>query len=182
MRDNLKALLERLLKHEIDFVLAGGLASVVHGSPVVTYDLDICLAINDVQIKKLREALKDLSPRHRMNPNFKPSFLEYPEKLEGINNIYLETDLGVLDVLSELRPIGGFERIKEKAITISLYGYSCQVIALEDLIRIKEMMTRPKDKEALLHLQQVLKREKKKERRNEPGHDFLPDTFPTGEK
>src|SRR3989338_11358185 len=98
MRDNLKALLERLLKHEIDFVLAGGLACVVHGSPVVTYDIDICISIDEEQVGKLRSALKDLSPKHRMNPNFKPSFFDFPSKLEGVNNIYLETELGILDI------------------------------------------------------------------------------------
>jgi hypothetical protein len=75
MRDNLKALLKRLLDHNVDFVLAGGLACVVHGSPLVTQDVDICVFFDDLQIAKLREALKDIEPRFRMNPNFKPSFL-----------------------------------------------------------------------------------------------------------
>ncbi len=158
MRANLKALLERLLKHEIDFVLTGGLASVIHGCPLVTQDIDICIAISEEQLKRLRDALKDLSPRHRMNPNFKPSFFDYPDKLEGVKNIYLETELGILDILSELQPIGDFERVKTNAITVSLYGYECKVISIEDLIRIKETMSRPKDKETLLHLREVLKK------------------------
>lgn len=160
MRDNLKSLLERLLQHDIDFVLAGGLACVVHGSPLVTQDIDICIAINETQVGKLRTALKDLSPKHRMNPNFKPSFLEYPESLAGLKNIYLETDLGILDVMSELRPIGDFERVKKNAIPIPLYGHQCWVVSVEDLIRIKETMTRPKDKETLLYLRNILKDQK----------------------
>lgn len=158
MQSNLKQLLERLLKFEIDFILAGGLASVVHGSPLVTQDIDICITINETQVAKLRQALKDLSPRHRMNPNYKPSFMDYPEKLEGVNNIYLETDLGVLDILSELKPVGNFDRIAKNAITISLYGYPCKIISLEDLIAIKQTMSRPKDKETLLYLREILKK------------------------
>jgi len=157
VRDNLKALLERLLKYDIDFVLAGGLACTVHGSPLVTQDIDICFAINDEQVSKLRKALADLSPRHRMNPNFKPSFLEFPPNLQGVKNIYLETDLGVLDVLSELQPIGDFEKVKRNSITITLYGYECRVVSIEDLIKIKETMTRPKDKETVLYLKEVLR-------------------------
>ena len=91
-----------------------------------------------------------------MNPNFKPSFLEFPTSLEGVNNIYLETDLGVLDILSELRPIGNFATVKRNAITIFLYGHACRVASLEDLIRIKETMTRPKDKETLVYLKKLL--------------------------
>ena len=156
MRSNLKQLLERLLTHDVDFVLVGGLACVVHGSPLVTQDIDICLAINDEQLGKLRVALKDLHPRHRMNPNFKPSFLEFPPKSDGVNNIYLETDLGVLDILSELKPVGDFATVKRNAITISLYGHTCRVASIEDLIRIKETMTRPKDQETLVYLKKLL--------------------------
>ncbi len=157
MQVDLKALLIILLQHEIDFVLVGGFAGMVHGSPVVTHDLDICLKIDEEQIRKLRLALKDLSPCHRMNPGFKPSFADYPETLEGLKNIYLETNLGILDAMSELRPIGGFERVKSKAISISIYGLQCLVISLEDLIAIKETMTRPKDKETVLYLREILR-------------------------
>lgn len=156
MRDNLKILLQRLLSHDVDFVLAGGLACTVHGSPLVTQDIDICVAINDSQISKLRAALRDVNPRFRMNPNFKPSFLKYPKGGDDLKNIYLETDLGILDIMSELQPVGNFETVKQRAITISLYGHACKVVCLEDLIRIKESMSRPKDKEALLHLRAIL--------------------------
>jgi hypothetical protein len=155
MKPDLRALLKRLIQNNIDFVLVGGFACVVHGSSLVTEDIDICIAINEEQIKKLRNALKDLSPKHRMNPNFKPSFLSHPQKLEGVNNIYLETDFGVLDILSEVRPVGDFEAIKSRAITISLFDQECHVISLDDLIKVKESMTRPKDKEAASQLKAI---------------------------
>ncbi len=154
---NLKALLERLLKNNIDFVLVGGFASVLHGSTLVTQDLDICVAMTDEEIHKLRKALQDLNPIHRMNPNAQISFLEQPKDLRNIKNIYLRTNLGVLDIMSELPPIGNFEAIKINAIEIDLYGYKCKIIALEDLIKIKETMTRPKDKETLEYLKKIQK-------------------------
>lgn len=163
MRRDLKALLKRLLEHKVDFVLVGGFACVVHGSPLVTQDIDICLRIDEEQIRKLRTALKDLSPRHRMNPNFKPSFFDHPETLADLNNIYLETDLGILDVMSELRPIGGFERVKSKAVKIPLFGFECEVISLEDLLTIKETMTRPKDKETVLYLKEIIRKTRSKD-------------------
>ncbi len=158
MRDNLKALLKRLLDHDVDFVLAGGLACVVHGSPLVTQDVDVCVFFDDLQIAKLREALKDLDPRFRMNPNFKPSFLDHPKRSNELKNIYLETSLGILDMMSELQPIGDFQAVSRRAVTIRLYGHDCKVVSLEDLISIKEIMSRPKDKEALLHLREILKK------------------------
>jgi predicted nucleotidyltransferase len=158
MRDNLQALLKRLLEHDVDFILAGGLACTVHGSPLVTQDIDICVTFNDTQISKLRDALRDIAPRLRMNPSFKPSFLEHPKRSDELRNIYLETDLGILDMMSELQPIGNFHEVKQRSITINIYGYQCKVVCLEDLIRIKETMPRPKDKETLIHLREILKK------------------------
>jgi len=152
---NLKALLKNLLEHDIDFVLIGGFAAVVHGSTLVTQDLDICAAITDEQVAKLREALKDIHPRHRMNPNVKQSFLESPKDIKGTHNIYLETDLGILDILSETQPAGSFKDIKNRSIEISLYGHKCKVISVDDLIKVKESMKRPKDLQAAQELRLI---------------------------
>ena len=152
---NLKALLERLLQSQVDFVLIGGFAGVVHGSTSVTQDLDICAAMTDENIGFLREALIDLHPEHRMNPNFKPSFLDHPKDLGGWNHLYLKTDLGILDVLSEVPPVGTFADIKARATELSLYGHKCKVISIDDLIQIKESMSRPKDLQVLADLKAI---------------------------
>ncbi len=39
---NLSDLLQRLHDHDVEFVLVGGFAAVLHGSMQVTQDLDIC--------------------------------------------------------------------------------------------------------------------------------------------
>ena len=155
---NLRELLRTLLENEVDFVLIGGFAAVVHGATLVTQDLDICAAITEEQVNKLRTALKDLHPRHRMNPNAKHSFLEYPKVIQGINNIYLETDLGILDIVSQTEPAGSFDEIKNRSLEVSLYGYKCRVISIEDLIHIKKSMKRPKDLQAVEELQIIQKK------------------------
>lgn len=155
MNPNLKALLERLLAHNVDFVLMGGFAASVHGCTVVTQDIDICAAITEEEVAKLREALKDLHPKHRMNPNAKHSFLEYPAELKGTNNIYLETDLGVLDILSQAQPAGSFAEIKSRSFEIPLFGRKCRVISIDDLIAVKEKMNRPKDHQAVRELRLI---------------------------
>ena len=71
---NLRQLLERLLENKIDFVLVGGFAGVVHGATMVTQDLDICMAMTDEEVSKLRIALEGLNAVHPMNPNFQPAF------------------------------------------------------------------------------------------------------------
>ena len=157
MHQNLKALLERLLENEIDFVLIGGFAAVVHGATSITQDIDICAAITETEISKLRQALKDLHPVHRMNPSAMHSFLTYPTNLQGTNNISLKTDLGILDILSQAPPAGTFAEIKSRAVEIPLYGHKCKVISLDDLIRVKEFMNRPKDQQTAAELKLIQK-------------------------
>ncbi len=159
--NNLNNLLSLLLENEIEFVLIGGFAGVVHGSTQVTRDLDICALITPAQVEKLRAALKDLHPRHRMNPVFKPSFLTEPKELGELKNIYLETDLGVLDIISDVTEVGNFEQVKENSVEIELFGYKCKVISVEALIKTKEKLGRPKDNLVVAELK-ALRRENSK--------------------
>jgi len=144
--NNLNNLLQVLLNNEIDFVLIGGFAGVVHGSTQVTRDLDICTLVTPAQVEKLRVALRELNPKHRMNPGFKPSFLSEPKEVKNLRNIYLETDLGILDIISEVTEVGDFEQVKKNSVQIELFGHKCKVISVDALIKAKEKMGRPKDK------------------------------------
>ncbi len=150
--ENLNNLLKTLLESKIDFVLIGGYAAVVHGSMQVTQDVDICAMMTDAHISALRDSLRNFKPVHRMNPSFQPSFLDVPKLGQKMSNIYLRTDLGILDILDIVEPVGDFNRIKEKSIEISLFGYRCKVISLDDLIAVKKSMSRPKDKTVLIEL------------------------------
>ena len=152
---DLKKLLETLLENKIDFVLIGGFAAVVHGSTLVTQALDICMAMSDYNVENLRKILKDYDPWHRMNRKARLSFLEHPKTTEGLNNIYLQTDLGILDILSETQPAGNFETIKKNSIEIPLYGHKCKIISIDDLIKVKEKMNRPKDVQAVIELKKI---------------------------
>ncbi|NJL23720.1 MAG: nucleotidyltransferase [Calothrix sp. SM1_5_4] len=156
--NNLNNLLKVLLQNEIDFVLIGGFAGVVYGSTQVTRDLDICAMITPAQVEKLRSALKDLHPHHRMNPNFKPSFLTEPKDLANLQNIYLETDLGVLDIISEVTEVGDFEQVKKNSVEIEIFGHKCKVISIDALIKAKEKMGRPKDKIVVAELKALRQR------------------------
>ena len=157
--ENLNNLLKTLLESKIDFVLIGGYAAVVHGSSQVTQDLDVCAVMTNEQLERLRAALKGYRPVHRMNPSFQPSLSDVPKPGQKMNNIYLRTDLGILDILEKVEPVGDFNRITEKAIEISIFGHRCKVISLDDLIAVKKSMSRPKDKTVLEELLALKKKQ-----------------------
>lgn len=137
-------LLAKLADAGLEFVIVGGYAAVSHGSAYVTRDVDICIVFSTENVARLREALKDLHPVHRMTPQ-RLSFLKYPPADQPLKNLYLQTDLGMVDVLSSVLGVGDYKRLKESSDELAVDGYHYHVISLEDLILAKEAMGRDKD-------------------------------------
>ena len=54
-----------------------------------------------------------------------------------------------------MEPIGTYEDLLPRAETITVDGHPVRVIGLDDLIRIKRYLGRPKDRESLLHLEAI---------------------------
>jgi predicted nucleotidyltransferase len=141
---NFGALLSRLAEAGLEFVIVGGYAAVSHGSSYVTKDVDICLVFSEENVAKLRVALRDLNPQHRMAPQ-RLSFLDVPPPGTPLQNLYLRTDWGIVDILSSVLGVGDFSRLKERAETVEVDGRRFALISLDDLIRAKEAMGREKD-------------------------------------
>ena len=141
---NLQKLLQFLVQSPLDFVLIGGFAAVLHGCNQTTRDIDVCLMLSPDQIQLLRQVLKPLQPRHRMTSE-KLSFLEYPKDLTGIKNLYLETDLGVLDIVSCVEAVGDFYDVLKNATEIEIYDGRCNLLSMDDLIKSKKALGRHRD-------------------------------------
>jgi predicted nucleotidyltransferase len=137
-------ILQRLTDAGLDFVIVGGYAAISHGSSYLTRDVDICAVLTEENIGRLRQALAEWNPKHRMTPQ-KLSFLTYPPTGQPLNNLYLQTDRGVLDVISSVLGVGDFARLKQQAEELEVDGQRYRVISLGDLIAAKEAMGREKD-------------------------------------
>ena len=137
-------LLRRLTEEGLEFVIVGGFAAVTHGSAYVTRDVDICAVLTSENIEKMRRALAHWNPKHRMTPQ-RLSFLSHPPAGVPISNLYIETDVGVVDVLSSVLGVGDFERLQRAADTIHVDGVVYRVMSLADLIASKEALGREKD-------------------------------------
>lgn len=152
--NRIQTLFELLHAHHIDFVLIGGFAGVVYGSSLVTNDIDICCPLSSSYIDKLRTMLKDHRPKHRLTPQ-RLSFLTTPTDTTNVKNLYLETDLGSLDILSDVLGIGDFNKVKENSHEIQVYGHLCRLLTLDALILSKETLARPKDLASVLELKAI---------------------------
>jgi len=148
---NLNDLLVLLARSDIEFIVIGGFAGVLHGSTLVTRDLDVCTLLTAENIEKLRVLFKNFHPKHRMTPQ-RLSFLNVPPPGQSLNNLYLETDLGIVDFISAVSGVGDFQRLTENAITIEIKGEEIKVISISDLIKAKQSLGRDKDKLAATEL------------------------------
>jgi len=151
---SLSDLLSVLSKANIEFVVVGGFAGVLHGSTLVTRDLDLCTVLTPDNIERLRATLQDFHPKHRMTPQ-KLSFLTVPPPGQKLNNLYLETDLGVVDFLTAIMGVGDFEQVRAHAEVVELNGHKVWVMGLDDLIQAKEAMNREKDRLAAKELRAI---------------------------
>ena len=97
----LHLLLQRLADAGVEFVVVGGYAGVVHGSAMLTNDVDVCAVLSPENVEKIRMALADIHPVHRITHQ-RLSFLKYPAPGQDLVNLYLETDDGILDILSNI--------------------------------------------------------------------------------
>lgn len=153
----LTGLLQRLSDAGVEFVVVGGVAAVLHGSSMVTRDLDVCAQLTSENVQKLRDAFRDLHPVHRISSPQR-SFIESPDAGVALQNLYLQTDLGALDVLGSITGVGEFDQVRANAIEVELFGRKVKVIAVEQLIKAKEAVGRPKDLMAATELRAIAAR------------------------
>jgi hypothetical protein len=154
---NLSELVRRLIAAEVEFVLVGGFAAVAHGVTLVTRDVDICCRFTAANLMRIQKAFADLHPVHRSRPDL-PLDLT-PEQRASLKNLYVRTDLGVVDCLGEVLGLGGFDQVAQRAVEVDVPGGKCRVLDLEALIRAKEAMARDHDRITVRQLKEIQKRQ-----------------------
>lgn len=151
---DLHSILEKLVESQFDFVIIGGFAAVAHGATMLTEDLDVCCPFSEQNLLKLEDAIGGLHPVHRLVPG-RPAYARSQVDISALKNLYLDTDWGALDCLSEVKGIGGFADVEKMSMAIQLPNGCCRVLKIDALIRAKEAMGTAKDKLTILQLRAI---------------------------
>lgn len=157
MPQNDRALLMRLKDSGLEFVVIGGVCVVYHGVPVATFDLDICCPFGEENVRRIESAVKDLNPVHRLTANQLP-LEQTRSSFKDLKNVYLQTDLGKLDCLSEISGLGSYQQVLEQSILHSMSFGQFRMLSLDALIVAKATAGRGKDLEAVRLLRAVKER------------------------
>jgi hypothetical protein len=149
-------ILEVLAARHVDYVMIGGFAAAIHGSDVVTGDLDITPATGDGNLERLSLALDDLDARVRTDdtPDGLP-FAHDPTSLARGTVWNLVTNAGDLDLAMMPSGTQGYDDLRRDATAMVVVGVPTRVAALADIIRSKEAAGREKDRAVLPMLRRL---------------------------
>jgi transcriptional regulator with XRE-family HTH domain len=138
--------LQTLTEHGVRFVLVGGVAGRLWGSPSLTSDTDVCCADDPENLGRLAAALSSLHARLRGVDGEVPFVLD-ARALATAQTVTFTTDAGALDVLTAPAGTRGFADLDANAERFGLgEGLVVRVCALDDLIRMNRAAGRPKDR------------------------------------
>jgi predicted nucleotidyltransferase len=138
-------LLRALHDAGVEYVLIGGVAARLHGSPSLTRDLDICHSRERSNLERLAAVLTGLHARLRGVDDDVPFLLDARTLLAGANFTFI-TDAGDLDLLAAPAGVTGYDELAAHAVGIELAGFTVYIARLDDLIRMKQAAGRPKDR------------------------------------
>jgi len=157
-----EAVIRLLMAHDVEFVVVGGLAAVAHGSAYITYDADVCYGRSAANLARVSEALNEIHPSLRGAPEGLPFRLDPPTLKAGLN-FTLDTDLGALDLLGDMPPLGSYEHVVLQSEVMELFGRSVKVLKLEALIDAKRAAGRTKDRLMIPELEALVELRKRRE-------------------
>jgi len=152
-------LLRVLAEKGVRFVLIGALAARLHGFPRLTADADITPAKDPDNLERLARALRALDARVYTEQIPEGLAFDCSPQMLGRADIWnLITAAGRLDIAFKPSGTEGYDDLARHAEHFTIYGGELLAARLEDIIRSKEAANRPKDRQDLAVLREMLKR------------------------
>jgi hypothetical protein len=137
-------ILRLLATNDVEFIVVGMTAGVLHGAPVTTIDLHIVHRRSSEDVARLLRVLGELDAFYRHDPRrLRPR----DSHLGGSGHQLLTTIYGDLDCLGAIDD-GRGRGLLDRTTTITLAGGSVVRVGLPALIEIKQRSGRPKTSRA----------------------------------
>ena len=126
-------LLGVLVRHEVEFVVVGGVAAVINGAPITTSDLDILHRRTPENVRRLVAAVTEIDATFRTDSRkIRPN----ESHLLGPGHALLQTTLGVLDSLGTIETNTTYEDVLVDTFVTEVAGLSIRALTLERLIKV----------------------------------------------
>jgi predicted nucleotidyltransferase len=133
---DLLASLRRLRDYEIEFIVVGGLAAVLNGAPIQTFDTDVVYSLDPVNIDRIAACRSHVAAGGQLN---------------------LITRFGPLDLLGTIGQGLGYSELLSQSNEMEIgQGIRVRVLNLETIIAVKEQLASEKDLAVLPVLRRTL--------------------------
>jgi hypothetical protein len=136
--------------HDVRYLVAGGVAVVLHGYTRLTADLDLVVDLAEAQARAAIDALTGLGlkPRAPVDPQL---FADRRARAEWLRDRDMKVftlhdpanPLLVVDLFTE--PPADFEGLWARAKDVSLATTTVKIVSVDDLIAMKRQAGRPRD-------------------------------------
>ena len=149
-----------LAKHGVRYVLIGALAARLQGFPRLTADADITPARGREDLEKLAAALRELEAR--VYTEGVPEGLPFDCAAETLARAELwnfATAAGRLDVAFVPAGTEGYADLAKGAVRFEVFGVDLLAASLADIIRSKQAADRPQDRQDVVALREILRRQ-----------------------
>ena len=149
-----RTILSILNSRQVEYVVIGGFASYVHGSGILTRDIDIVHRREPANVRRLMDALLEMKAAYRTRPELVPN----ESHLMSTGHQLLLTEYGRLDILGAAAS-EDYETLAPQSEPVDLgLGVTARIVHLATIIRLKEQAGREKDLAALPVLRALLRR------------------------
>ena len=146
----------------IRYVVVGGLATVLHGHARLTADVDFILDLEEEPAKKAIRALTAYGLRPRVpvdpedfaNQEIRRGWIR-DKGMQVFSFFKADNPLLSVDVFVD-HPIE-FEGLYERSKTCDIGSCSVRIASIRDLIHLKRLADRPRDREDIAQLQEILR-------------------------
>lgn len=149
---DIPAILETLLKHEVRFVVIGGVAVAHHGYVRTTKDVDVVPEPSDENLQRLWESLSELEAEPLALRDLRPNELPTPFTLQSLLNLGnwdLATTYGRIDILQhitgKLEEPDDYTDLAKRADATQFDFGTVLFASYEDLLDFKNLAGRDQD-------------------------------------
>jgi hypothetical protein len=145
-----------LAKHEVEYIVIGGVCATLYGALINTGDLDIVYSREEKNRIRLEAALRELNAYYREHPPFR--FIPDAERINTPGHHLLMTSSGPLDLLGSVTGQRGYAELLPHTVAFTLDDdVEIRMVTLPMLITLKTEAGRTKDKITVPVLKQILK-------------------------
>lgn len=150
--ESFMAVLKALHEHEVEYILVGGMAVILHDVPRVTEDLDIFVKREPENIEKLKKTLRSVFNDDSIEEMDFQDLEDYPVVRYGTPKDYY------IDIMDRIGEVFKYDDLEYEII--ESHNIPIRVATIASLIKLKKGTIRDLDKADVILLMEKL-REKK---------------------